>query len=612
MIQFLNKFKLLGIILIFGCNPLEYQFDENEKNLKPPVASDLIINTETTGDTIIAVGESQLFFQFKTDNQKIELVEVLVDSMNKFGVGYSPNSSSVYIYSNVLTEGYHTLNFNIYTTSGSNSLADRLGSEGFKYSFTKKLLFVEKKPKQIKNINFLVDNGYLKLSWTPNNYDRYRKVSYKLYQKFENNSEQFVKAFSGSIDTTFTDPGYIGGGVSYRIETYVNTESVSSEVFNFNDQLELEIELTRDPNNDIRIKFPDNPYKAVAYYKVQKQVNGFGPEEINFSKFDTNGNPLDLKEIVLDSKFYGYGGEESYRILYVSPTTIFPSKSKITSIGFKIPQFSGIKGFHYLQSTQQYVISGKNTIVINASDYSFVKKIDGLIIYSQSGNYAIKADMQDYINGGLQINSIYTQVDPLNFAPISAPFDVSSKYGKSIYSFGIQLSDYNEIIAHYYFLNGGGSDYETTLFSKIDSNKITKSDRWENAIFSSDGKYMIFFQDLFKLNSDSQTKIGSTEYAAYFMEGTPFLYDYNFENSLLRINDQSNLALIKSFHIVNLSSYPLLYDEATGNFGGVNDEYFYLIDGNTGNVIKTIRISGSASKLHNNNLFLGNGYVIKL
>jgi hypothetical protein len=180
---------------------------------KNPTAPDIeITELHIGGDTVFVYGSTNFNFSFKSSNQEIIGVGFSVDGADSVFV--QSESGQFRYRTGFLSSGNHLLKMDLITHSGSSSIADLLGYEG--YLFTKTWIIIVLN-NYYSYVNEEVINGYLRLS-----FPRYKNADFKEYEisRFISNSYEVVGRLT---IPEFTDSTYVGEGGSYKI--YVNTVS---------------------------------------------------------------------------------------------------------------------------------------------------------------------------------------------------------------------------------------------------------------------------------------------------------------------------------------------------------------------------------------------------
>lgn len=609
----------------FGCNPLEVQYDDNIVNIKPPQAPGINIDPTLSGDTITVLGSS-IFTLVSAGSLVTVDVEVFIDSQRYTGAYYYQQTGQLGIQKISTFNGYYTARFDVYTTTESGSLADLQRAEFFKYSFSKTLLFIDPKPDPVANMKFNVENGMLKLYWTPREFDHFRKSKYQIYRDYAGISNELVYSSESPTtvkkitDTTCVDTKFIGGTAKYRVKTIAGNLSVFSEDFTFNDPVQLDFQIVRLQNDKLQFVFTKNPYSSTSpTFIIQRKS---GADFLSPFESENFGIYISLESLISEpdgkyktaplSNLVEIGGDSYYRVAYLDSDQKIrnSSVSKSMAIGTKIDQFEGIKNLSYLPELNQYVISGKNSVVIDADNYNFIKHINGHVLISENRQFATVAETAPYVNGGYQINAVYTPLSYPNLSPSGQSIDFGSILGKSVYSFDIKLLNTNEIGTSFW---NQEEDLPMAVVCNFDSSKITvfNEGSYLDAKFSGDKKFAIASDFLYKIVGNTFILLGSS--SGQFIENTEYIIDYNFSNGRIEKKNRNDLSVVISYSNLNVINTRVIYDTITNNFlVETSDRVYTLIDGNTGSKLKVLKTAVSPVKLHNNNLFFETGYVFKI
>ncbi len=199
-------------VLVFSC---EYDTDKIynrhvEKNLTAPDIE--ITELHINGDTVFVYGSTNFNFSFKSSNQKIIGVGFSVDGGDSLFVQSDGGQFSYR--TGFLPSGMHMLKMDLITHSGSSSIADLLGYEGYLFTKTWILIVIND---YYSYVDEEVINGYLRLS-----FPRYKNADFKEYEISRFISNGYVVVGRVTIPE-FTDSTYVGEGGSYKI--HVNTFS---------------------------------------------------------------------------------------------------------------------------------------------------------------------------------------------------------------------------------------------------------------------------------------------------------------------------------------------------------------------------------------------------
>ena len=197
----------LSAMLMQNCeyNPSDlYERPANKEVSAPQIQT---LTLDINYDTIFLYSGKVINFRFSSSNQEIKTVRFVIDDDPKFTV--NSNNGQFDLTYGLLSDGLHKLVLEVYTATGSNSIAEIIGAERF--LFTKSWeVFVDNN--YYSGTKASVTNGYLKLTWP-----QYRDYDFKEYvvsRLLSYNNEVEVRRLSSN---EFIDSTYIGEGGGYIV-----------------------------------------------------------------------------------------------------------------------------------------------------------------------------------------------------------------------------------------------------------------------------------------------------------------------------------------------------------------------------------------------------------
>lgn len=211
----------LIIAFIYSCEyePTE-KFNRNiNKNAISPNIQ--VVKLNLTTDTIYLTADSLVHFIFNSNEQEINSVVFSIDDSAKATINSDSGTFDIQI--KTLKKGIHSLQIAIYSTSGTGSIADKIGAEGFVSS--KSWVLVVKKFTNA-NMKTNVINGLLNISWAK--YPSYDFTYYylrKTTQYFNN----YVWYSYSRTNTGYIDTAYLGEGGTYELG--VNNIGAAASVY---------------------------------------------------------------------------------------------------------------------------------------------------------------------------------------------------------------------------------------------------------------------------------------------------------------------------------------------------------------------------------------------
>lgn len=199
---------IICLFLILALNSCIYELSEFydnpvNKNPTPPTIS--VVQLDLAVDTVYAYGYHTASFNFQSDNQDIQGAKLLIDNIVVDSVA---SSNGVFKFSGYSTnDGLHKLTLQVFTKSGTGSIADKLGAESFVNS-RDWVLVVDKD--QSKNISYAPKDGYLQLSWK-----KCKSSDFVSYLVYRGNWEGELICTTQNLN--FIDSSYVDQGAFYTV-----------------------------------------------------------------------------------------------------------------------------------------------------------------------------------------------------------------------------------------------------------------------------------------------------------------------------------------------------------------------------------------------------------
>ena len=140
-------------------NPSKENFVEIEKDIPVPEITDR--NIDLNADTLFVWKYTRFNYDLSAGNAQIHSTQVIFlnDTLR-----YASGQGSFVVNPSSVNEGTYKVKILVYSGSGTGSLADKLGGEG--YEFNRELVLVVEKPKVVDvKITASIENGFLKFSW---------------------------------------------------------------------------------------------------------------------------------------------------------------------------------------------------------------------------------------------------------------------------------------------------------------------------------------------------------------------------------------------------------------------------------------------------------------
>ena len=214
MRNILYIFISIGFAIVL--NSCEYkpigEFDRKaDENVAPPDIQVLDLNLDNN-DTIFLYSGLEVAFRFASSSQGIKNVKFSVDGKETYNASIA--NGQFYIDYGVINEGNHTLLLEIVTATGTGSIAEHVGAEGF--LFSKSWILVVDKSFYSKTTASSF-NGLLKLAWP-----EYRNSDFKEYSITRDIGSMHEVEIKRSNIPEFIDNSYVGEGASYYVNVFTS------------------------------------------------------------------------------------------------------------------------------------------------------------------------------------------------------------------------------------------------------------------------------------------------------------------------------------------------------------------------------------------------------
>lgn len=214
-----HLFYFILILLLISC---EFEPDSTYNNtisdITAPDIEVVELNLDNENDTIYLYTKKDIEFKFNVTPQLIYGVELIIDGESQETVQNEEGEfDNISWYD--LDEGTHSLIMNIYTSSGTGSIADQLGTEV--YTISKEwVLYVDKTFYDLTKETSV--NGVFSMEWPV--CKSYDFEEFIIYKKFGNgNMEEVCR----QTTTSFIDSTYAGEDCNYLIKAVTSDKTIS-------------------------------------------------------------------------------------------------------------------------------------------------------------------------------------------------------------------------------------------------------------------------------------------------------------------------------------------------------------------------------------------------
>ncbi|MDZ7742644.1 MAG: WD40 repeat domain-containing protein [Bacteroidota bacterium] len=350
-------------------------------------------------DSIIYVFEpAYLNYHIQLGEKRLLLAELYIDDELYFSQKANPGSFGIDPYK--FEAGIYKLDLILYTSSGSGSLADTLGAEGFIFEYSWKAVMetAEPLPSQITDIS--VVDGRLKISWEKNEQLNFKH--YRLWRSWHPNPYQQADGqllIHDQDQNWYIDSTYLGNWAHYSIAVSCHghdhgANSETSMIEYPTPQLKMEVD------EDFNITFSWNAcsmYANLSQYELQ--ITSFSPDSIIHQTSD----PSDTSISIVGGLFPEY----NYRLYwYGDSSKLLPSGYMVCNAEFLPGKYLGIPAeqFAFTISYPQklYAVSYDEIYQYDALSVSLQQETQGNerphdICASPNNDYLIQSTVFDNI-----------------------------------------------------------------------------------------------------------------------------------------------------------------------------------------------------------------------
>jgi hypothetical protein len=210
---------VIQVVVLFSLLFLSCEYvptAENFVEINPPEPThQLDLTLFPVEDTIKIFNRTDLKFQFDTYGLQMLGATISLGDKNYTASSENPTIS---VEPDFYTPGVYTLTARFYSNSGSGSIADRLGGEGYMIEKNYQVLIDGSDAEPITPIYTINKDNLLELSWPVcTNFNFYSYVLKKGHQKIAEIKNRNI--------TRFVDSLYVGGNAGYEIEVHVYTQN---------------------------------------------------------------------------------------------------------------------------------------------------------------------------------------------------------------------------------------------------------------------------------------------------------------------------------------------------------------------------------------------------
>jgi len=573
----INKIILLILAIVYSC---EYHTDETYyRNVSKNVAlPDLSLNLNLTIDTIYVYNYSNIKLSLKLTNKTLYAVNFYLDGAEIEDINKADDNNYSFMIDMSIRPSPVKLRVEIYTSTGTGSIADKVNAESFVYTKEWVLIYYPDNPK----LNSEVKDGRLKLSWTPIK----NSITGKYYISTSN-------SIDSTVNNWYIDSSYFGG--QKYISVYFDDNGISG--YGIYGEINYSYPKVYLNNRDSFLIYWEKCkfYNNIKGYRIRIDTSAFELQPLDTIFVYKNGLLGNLTIIQVDlllkdyykdnSKYFYFGDLMGYYPSSFLQTYAFYSSSYFPLTGNSFYYWSYVNN---VKTLFKFSLDTKSIINSTALAYNYFS-------VSPNNKYIIC----DVSNGIMLLNS-----DGFGLLK-SIP---TTKIISSPSYFGLTISDIGTSV-FYDYLKNSMIVYDVLNDTIVD--EIPISTYVQQFKISANGQYIFEskINALYKIDNNSHIKVWSNESNSNqfsFFEFSPdnqnqiALYD----GALFYIKSCSDFSTITSFSLNNTTIVNVDFDKK--KILTYNNFVFYVYSLTNGSLLNSIRTNKYIldSHLFNDYIFL--------
>lgn len=602
-----TRYKLVILtLIILGLSGCEYELTkEYFRDLsKPRDTHSFDLNLKTTQDTIFIYDKVNLSYDFNTDH--LNVWEIKFSIGDKVIVSTKNTSGVITLNAEDYTVGIYKLKATIVTHSGTNSMADNLGAEGYKVEKEWILEINKYYTPVIKNpVISKTKEGFLKISW-----EKFSKPYIFLSYNLDLPSNGKVVITDINV-TSIVDSMYIGYGYSTMMYVMIKgqyNESSNNAFANISYKLPV-IHFEKIGFDSLRLYWNQSTFKT----KYHVFINKSNPHYLYNLNKDLLKNNLDTSVVIHQA---GFEDNLAFDLQIESYTTTdgrSPLKSTMNAAyyhwGLYFVNLGGLNlSYNMKENTLYYTVYG----YVYSCDISTFEKFKYVWWSPTSiGNNACPTNSTKV--AVLSPTNLYIYNNKNLDSNISMPLQRDSYY--------MSMSD-NEMVVM--ISQNYGLEYISVAEKKIIAShpltSNTSTIKWSMASSSNDGKYTCVIStndiNIFEFNNPiiSKSYSATSIYrSCLFDKKIAYTLYLTKENSdILEIRNAANFSLINTIKMSSSNAFLCNIDPQTGFLLTADLINAYIISLKTGKTLYSLRCTSSKPRLYGGKLISGNGLYIDI
>jgi len=554
-------YLLLAVSILTAC---EYEPEGIYEAVVEPVteAPEITVNLNFMTDTIYVPTNGYTTLVYSTPDSKVRYAYFELNNRQLVKIESTSGTFTFSFNSGQYQKGIpYELNVELFRSTGSGSLADKVYAEGFLYSKSFTLIFLDESEMAPRVTRVFPENGSLRVEW-----EKFKGLGFLKYHVF-NSVFYKIDIISDPNKTFLYDASYVGYNGDYYIVTETEDNTFTSNHFYFEDGLP-EAKAVLAENTTMKLTWGQSKYyNNIAGYRIFESYNRFN----HFNEIAYIESSLDTCYLHEDGRF---GVASRFYVLPVPVEREIPLNS--------------YDDLRYMASLTEDVMIGERIPVFPETffynppgDFCYYSDILQIYKFDCTKNAFVDSIPTRYISMSASPDGktlLSSNIDHLEIID-SETMEISDVIpesdlpdGKMLYQFSIADNGkgvFVNVLGDYYYYDYNNRVAEAKF--RVDG----ESNIGDKMAVSSDGKFFCirhvkgiypnYLTELFKLEGGEAVQVWNDNIIDFF--------DFDPENGQFLYFKDGVLSRISPDNMNVVSEMP------------INDEYLYDIDWNNGEYI---------------------------
>lgn len=261
----MNKIQLVSFVCTLFFFSCKYSPSGTYEVTVQPVseAPEIEVDLNIASDTLLLPVNRDIKITYTTHDSEVRYVVLLFNDGHDYVEEGKSGTFYLKFNNNIQQKNTpYSLTIQLFRSSGSGSLADKFGMEGFLYQQVFTVIFLESSDLAPQVTKAYPQNGSMKIEW-----EKFKGVGFKAYHVF--NTEFYkIDIITDQNITEVYDPTYVGYVGSYHIVTECESDSYRSQEFNMRSPLPV-ANAKQLSNGKTEIRWNQTKYKGnVLAYRI--------------------------------------------------------------------------------------------------------------------------------------------------------------------------------------------------------------------------------------------------------------------------------------------------------------------------------------------------------